>query len=61
MHISFEKLVFEFINASKSTHLEVSDEKILVKKFQKLMEKFKFYLYPVHFFNSFFYFKVMLK
>ena len=49
MHISFDKLVFEFINASRNTQLEVSDEKILVEKFKKLMEKFKFYLYPVHF------------
>jgi len=61
MPISFGKLIFEIINASKSTHSELSDKKILIKKFQKLMEKFKFYLNPVHFFILFFDFKVRLK
>ena len=50
-----------FIHASESAHSELSYKKILIKKFQKLMEKFKFYLNPVHFFILFFDFKVRLK
>ena len=61
MHISFRKLIFSDVNASKSAHSELSDKKIPGEKFQKLMEKFKFYLNPVHFFILFFDFKVRLK
>ena len=51
MRISFRKLIFNIISASKSAHSELSYKKIPIKKFQKLMEKFKFYLNPVHFFT----------
>ena len=58
---SFRKPVFNDVNASKRTHSELSDKKIPGEKFQKLMEKFKFYLNPVYFFILFFDFKVRLK
>ena len=61
MPSSFHKLIFMFIHASESAHSELSYKKILIKKFQKLMEKFTFYLNPVHFFILFFDFKVRLK
>ena len=57
----FRKLIFEFVHASESTHSELSYKKIPIKKFWKLMEKFQFYLNPVHFFILFFDFKVRLK
>ena len=46
---------------SKSTLSELLDKIIPGEKFQKLMEKFKFYLNPVHFLILFFDFKVRLK
>ena len=61
MPSSFHRLIFMFIHASESSHSELSDKKIPGEKFQKLMEKFKFYLNPVHFFILFFDFKVRLK
>ena len=57
----FRKLIFVFVHASESTHSELSCKKIPIKKFWKLMEKFQFYLNPVHFFILFFDFKVRLK
>ena len=61
MHISFRKLIFSDGNVSKSANSELSDKKIPGEKFPKLMEKFTFYLNPVHFFILFFDFKVRLK
>ena len=37
------KLVFQLITVSECAHSELSYKKIPIKKFQKLMEKFKFY------------------
>ena len=53
---SFFRLLL-YLNAQS----ELSDKKVPGEKFPKLMEKFTFYLNPVHFFILFFDFKVRLK
>jgi len=49
------KPIFNDVVVSKSAHSELSNKKILIKKSPKLMEKFKFYLNPVHFFILFYF------